>query len=362
MASQDWLSKDFYAVLGVPKDADEATIKKAYRKLARKLHPDQNAGDHKAEERFKEIGEAYAVLSDPEERRQYDQIRAMTTGGARFTAGPGGAGGGFEDIFSGMFGGANGPNVRFSTGGRGPGGAGGAGGAGPDLQDLLGGLFGGAGGPAGAGGFGADPYGGFGAPRGPRRGADVSARTTLDFRQAVQGDTVTLTSGGGSILGSTGGIDCGSACTARKSGCAARANRAVPAVSPVTSSSRLRCRRTRSSGAMAPTSRSTSQSPSSRPRSGPPFRCRPCPVRRFASRSLLALRVVECCGSRVAGSSTRRVTATCWPRSRLSSRNASPMRPARPSSAWRPRRTASTRGPSCSPRPASDGSMSHGGR
>ena len=65
MASQDWLSKDFYAVLGVPKDADEATIKKAYRKLARKLHPDQNAGDHKAEERFKEIGEAYAVLSDP---------------------------------------------------------------------------------------------------------------------------------------------------------------------------------------------------------------------------------------------------------------------------------------------------------
>ena len=190
MASQDWLSKDFYAVLGVPKDADEAAVKKAYRKLARKLHPDQNAGDPKAEERFKEIGEAYAVLSDPEQRRQYDQIRAMTTGGARFTAGPGGAGG-FEDIFSGMFGGG-GPNVRFSTGGRG-----GAGGAGPDLQDLLGGLFAGAGGPAGAGGFGADPYGGFGGTRGPRKGADVSARTTIDFRQAVQGDTVTLTSGDG---------------------------------------------------------------------------------------------------------------------------------------------------------------------
>jgi molecular chaperone DnaJ len=194
MASQDWLSKDFYRVLGVPKDADDATIKKAYRKLARKLHPDQNAGDAKAEERFKEIGEAYAVLSDPQERRQYDQIRAMTSGGARFTAGPGGEGGGFEDIFSGMFGGGTGPNVRFSTGGRGPGGAGGAG---PDLQDLLGGLFSGAGGAGGVGGFGADPYGGFGATRGPRRGADVSARTTIDFRQAVQGDTVTLTSGDG---------------------------------------------------------------------------------------------------------------------------------------------------------------------
>ena len=174
----------FYAVLGVPKEADDAAIKKAYRKLARKLHPDQNAGDPKAEERFKEIGEAYAVLSDPEERHQYDQLRAMTTGGARFTAGPGGAGGGFEDVFSGMFG--NGGNMRFNTGGRG-----GAGGAGPtpDLQDLLGGLFGGAGqGGAGGfggdpyGGFGGDPYGGYGAPRGPRRGADVSARTTLDFR------------------------------------------------------------------------------------------------------------------------------------------------------------------------------------
>ena len=81
MASQDWLSKDFYAVLGVPKDADDATVKKTYRKLARKLHPDQNQGDPKAEERFKEIGEAYAVLSDPEQRRQYDQIRAMTSGG-----------------------------------------------------------------------------------------------------------------------------------------------------------------------------------------------------------------------------------------------------------------------------------------
>ena len=193
MASQDWLTKDFYAVLGVPKDADEATIKKTYRKLARKLHPDQNAGDAKAEERFKEIGEAYAVLSDPEQRKQYDQIRAMTSGGARFTAGPGGAGGGFEDIFSGMFGGAAGPGVRFST-------RGGPGAGGPDLQDLLGGLFGGgyAGGPAG------DGYGGFGGPgsAGGRsmRGEDVQARTTIGFRQAVAGDTVTLSTVDGGRL------------------------------------------------------------------------------------------------------------------------------------------------------------------
>ena len=60
MASQDWFEKDFYAILGVPADADQATIKKTYRKLARKEHPDQNAGDLKAEQRFKEIGEAYA--------------------------------------------------------------------------------------------------------------------------------------------------------------------------------------------------------------------------------------------------------------------------------------------------------------
>ena len=72
MPGQDWLEKDFYASLGVAKDADAAAIKKAYRKLARQHHPDQNAGDTKAEARFKEIGEAYAVLSDPEQRRRYD--------------------------------------------------------------------------------------------------------------------------------------------------------------------------------------------------------------------------------------------------------------------------------------------------
>ncbi|MBD3780295.1 MULTISPECIES: DnaJ C-terminal domain-containing protein [unclassified Cellulomonas] len=178
MSGQDWLEKDFYAVLGVPKDADAAAIKKAYRKLARTMHPDHNPGDAVAEAKFKEVGEAYAVLSDPEQRQQYDQLRAMA-GGARFRAGAGGPGGaqagGFEDLFGGVFTGGGGSRVRFPQGGGGAagGGAGGAGG----FEDLLGGLFGG---------------GGFGQARTARRGADLSAVTTLPFRQAVEGSTVAL--------------------------------------------------------------------------------------------------------------------------------------------------------------------------
>lgn len=195
MASQDWFDKDFYVILGVPPDADAATIKKTYRKRARTMHPDQNAGDASAEARFKEIGEAYSVLSDPEQRQQYDQIRTMARGGARFTAGgAGGGGGGFEDLFSGMFGGGagapGGTRVRYSTGGTGgqPGG--------PDLEDLLGGLFSQGGGTAYPGGSYAG-YDGFGAPRGPRRGSDVQARTTIPFREAVTGSTVTLSTADG---------------------------------------------------------------------------------------------------------------------------------------------------------------------
>src|SRR5919112_425728 len=120
------MEKDFYAALGVPKDADAAAIKKAYRKLARQYHPDQNHGDARAEARFKEIGEAYAVLSDAEQRQQYDALRAMAGGGARFSAGTGGGGGGgFEDIFGTMFGGGapgagrGSTRVRYSQGGAG---------------------------------------------------------------------------------------------------------------------------------------------------------------------------------------------------------------------------------------------------
>lgn len=191
MASQDWFEKDFYAILGVAADADSAAIKKAYRKLARTLHPDQAPGDAAAEKRFKEIGEAYAVLSSPEDRKQYDAIRSMSHGGARFTSGgPGGGGGaGFEDVFSNLFGGSGGGaggrggNVRFGTGG---------GGAGqPNIEDLLGGMF---------GQQGQQGYGGYGSTAGPRRGQDLEARTTLPFRDAVQGSTVTLRTADGSKI------------------------------------------------------------------------------------------------------------------------------------------------------------------
>ncbi|MBX9244330.1 DnaJ domain-containing protein [Actinotalea ferrariae] len=176
MTGQDWFEKDFYATLGVPKTADDAAIKKAYRKLARTLHPDHNPGDASAEAKFKDVGEAYAVLSDPEQRSQYDAIRAMAGGGARFSApgrgGQAGGSAGFEDVFGGLFGGGapGGQRVRYSTT---PGGGAG----GPGLDDLLGGLFGG---------------GGFGRAA----GIDIEAQTTLPFRQAVEGSTVTLTADG----------------------------------------------------------------------------------------------------------------------------------------------------------------------
>ncbi|MCO7204062.1 DnaJ domain-containing protein [Microbacterium sp. CnD16-F] len=168
MASQDWFDKDFYKVLGVSKDVSDAELKKTYRKLARTYHPDSNAGDAAAEAKFKEISEAYSVLSDKEQRAEYDQLRAMGSG-ARFQ--PGASGGGFEDVFS-----------RFSTGG---------GSQQADFDDLFA-MFGQQGGGRfGSGRFG-QPSGGFRGFGGPQRGADVTARTTLDFTTAVKGDTITL--------------------------------------------------------------------------------------------------------------------------------------------------------------------------
>ena len=98
--------RDYYEVLGVEKSADDATIKSAYRKLAKKYHPDMNPGDKEAEAKFKEASEAYAVLSDPDKKRQYDQF-----GHAAFEQGGGGGYGGFDfnsadfgDIFGDIFG------------------------------------------------------------------------------------------------------------------------------------------------------------------------------------------------------------------------------------------------------------------
>ena len=175
MASQDWMDKDFYATLGVSKDASDADVKKAYRKLARTHHPDQNPGDEAAEKKFKEISEAYAVLSDPQERQEYDAIRAMG-GGARFSAPGGAGGGGFEDVFGGMFGGGGGPRTTQSE---------------PDLSDLFSGMFGGAAGQTG--GFGPGGFGdaGYARPR-PTKGAARTATTTISFRGSIQGTTVSL--------------------------------------------------------------------------------------------------------------------------------------------------------------------------
>ena len=85
--------RDYYEVLGVERGADDATLKKAYRKLAKKYHPDMNPGDKEAEAKFKEATEAYSVLSDPEKRRTYDQY-----GHAAFENGGAGQGGGFDQV------------------------------------------------------------------------------------------------------------------------------------------------------------------------------------------------------------------------------------------------------------------------
>jgi molecular chaperone DnaJ len=155
---REWFEKDYYATLGVPKNASQAEIKKAYRKLAQQHHPDANAGDPKAEERFKEISAAYDVLGDEDKRTAYDRAREM--GAAGFGAGgfPGGGAG-----FGGYPGG-----VRFET-------------SDVDLEDLLGGMFGGIGG------------GGRRRQSRQRRGADLETEVTLSFDDAMAGVTVPVT-------------------------------------------------------------------------------------------------------------------------------------------------------------------------
>ncbi len=158
MSTKDWLEKDYYKVLGVSKDASAEDVKKAFRKIARENHPDANPGNAEALQRFKDASEANQVLSDPQQRKEYDATRSRF-GGFRFPSG-GGAGGGagsVDDLFRNAAGGAQGG----------------------DFSDLFGGLFNNATRRQGPG-------------RGPRRGSDVEGEVTIDFTEAVEGVTVQM--------------------------------------------------------------------------------------------------------------------------------------------------------------------------
>jgi molecular chaperone DnaJ len=158
---REWFEKDYYQVLGVPKNAPAGDIKKAYRKLAQKHHPDANAGNKDAEAKFKEVSAAYDVLGDPKKREQYDRVREMAASGFGGFGGIGGSGGG-----------RGGQRVRVegfpfdveNLGGFG------------DIGDLFGGLFGGR---------------GRGRQR-ESRGADLETEARISFEEAMSGVTVPL--------------------------------------------------------------------------------------------------------------------------------------------------------------------------
>ena len=154
----EWLEKDYYEVLGVPETATEKDIQRAYRKLARQLHPDHNPDDPSAEERFKDVSAAYDVVGDPEKRKEYDELRRLGPMAAGF-GGPGGPGGPGSGGF------------RFEAGNLGD----------FDLGSLFGDLFGG---------------GGRSRPRAVR-GQDLEAELHLPFEEAVLGTTRQLSVQGG---------------------------------------------------------------------------------------------------------------------------------------------------------------------
>ena len=171
------VEKDYYAALGVSKDASAAEIKKSYRKLARELHPDKNPDDAKAEARFKDVSEAYDVLSDEARRKEYDEMRSLyANGGGRTPGAYGGAG-------------AGGGGVPFN------------------LDDLLnqqrgagGGGFGGLFGDLFTGGSGRAPG------RGPRRGDDLGADLTISFDDALRGVEATVRLPGASSCANCAGL------------------------------------------------------------------------------------------------------------------------------------------------------------
>ena len=184
--------KDCYEILGVAKDADESTIKKAYRKLAKKYHPDTNAGNPQAEEKFKEINESYAIIGDPEKRKLYDKYGYMAFQEGfdpkkaeeyeKYGGGMGNGNGTYEfhfdgtgsedfgDIFDNIFGGFGGAGSGFGGSGFGGSGFGGSG-------------FGGSG--FDSSGFGGSGRGGFNGAG--RKGADAQADITISFDEAVTG-------------------------------------------------------------------------------------------------------------------------------------------------------------------------------